>query len=82
MKYLKCAKVCPAKCLHNRASRVGYRRGVFWSPPYFAAAPGGAPIIILKDYTQQQKTPFEPFEGPYIPILKEGALRPPSGNNG
>jgi hypothetical protein len=27
-------------------------------PSYFAASCGGAPIIILKDYIQQQKTPL------------------------
>ena len=35
-----------------------YWKGALWSPSYFAASCGGAPIIILKDYIQQQKTPF------------------------
>ena len=35
-----------------------YFKGVLWSPSYFAASCGGAPINILKDYIQQQKTPF------------------------
>ena len=35
-----------------------YFRGVLWSPSYFAASCGGAPINILKDYIQQQKTPL------------------------
>jgi putative transposase len=30
------------------------RRGVLWSPSYFAASCGGAPIEILRQYIQQQ----------------------------
>lgn len=33
------------------------RRGVLWSPSYFAASCGGAPIEILKTYIQQQAVP-------------------------
>ncbi|HEY6389503.1 MAG TPA: transposase, partial [Candidatus Acidoferrum sp.] len=29
-----------------------------WSPSYFAASCGGAPISILKAYIEQQKTPL------------------------
>ena|SRR5215469_6270853 len=35
-----------------------YWKGVLWSPSYFAASCGGAPIDILKNYIQQQKTPL------------------------
>src|SRR6516162_6426790 len=38
-----------------------YWKGVLWSPPYFAASCGGAPINILKDY---------------IPALKDRAFTP------
>lgn len=31
------------------------RRGVLWSPSYFAASCGGAPINILRQYIQQQQ---------------------------
>jgi putative transposase len=31
------------------------RRGVLWSPSYFAASCGGAPIGILRQYIQQQQ---------------------------
>jgi putative transposase len=31
------------------------RRGVLWSPSYFAASCGGAPISILRQYIQQQQ---------------------------
>jgi putative transposase len=34
-----------------------YWKGVLWSPSYFAASCGGAPINILKEYIEQQKTP-------------------------
>ena len=31
------------------------RRGVLWSPSYFAASCGGAPIEILRQYIEQQQ---------------------------
>ena len=34
-----------------------YWRGILWSPSYFAASCGGAPISIIKQYILQQKTP-------------------------
>lgn len=34
-----------------------YWKGVLWSPSYFAASCGGAPIHIVKQYIQQQKSP-------------------------
>jgi len=34
-----------------------YWNGVLWSPSYFAASCGGAPISIVKQYIQQQTTP-------------------------
>lgn len=37
--------------------RKGYWRGVLWSPSYFAASCGGAPIAIVRQYIEQQKTP-------------------------
>jgi putative transposase len=33
-----------------------YWRGILWSPSYFAASCGGAPISIIKQYILQQKT--------------------------
>jgi putative transposase len=35
-----------------------YWKGVLWSPSYFAASCGGAPINILKAYIEQPKTPL------------------------
>jgi putative transposase len=34
-----------------------YWKGVLWSPSYFAASCGGAPIAILKTYIEQKRTP-------------------------
>ncbi|MBV9025328.1 MAG: IS200/IS605 family transposase [Streptomycetaceae bacterium] len=37
----------------NRAIMHGH----FWSPSYFAASCGGAPLSIIKEYIEQQKRP-------------------------
>ena len=34
-----------------------YWKGALWSPSYFAASCGGAPIEILRTYIEQQQTP-------------------------
>ena len=34
-----------------------YWRGVLWSPSYFAASCGRAPISIVRQYIEHQKTP-------------------------
>ena len=34
-----------------------YWKGVLWSPSYFAASCGGAPISIIRQYIEQQNTP-------------------------
>lgn len=34
-----------------------YRKGVLWSPSYFAASCGGAPLEIIRQYVEQQRTP-------------------------
>jgi putative transposase len=34
-----------------------YWKGVLWSPSYFAASCGGAPLSIVKQYIENQKTP-------------------------
>lgn len=34
-----------------------YWKGVLWSPSYFSASCGGAPISIIKQYIEQQNTP-------------------------
>jgi putative transposase len=37
--------------------RKHYWKGVLWSPSYFASSCGGAPISIVRQYIEQQKTP-------------------------
>jgi putative transposase len=37
--------------------RDRYHKGVLWSPSYFAASCGGAPIAIVRQYIEQQNTP-------------------------
>ena len=34
-----------------------YWKGVLWSPSYFSASCGGAPLTIIKQYIDHQKTP-------------------------
>ena len=34
-----------------------YWKGVLWSPSYFAASCGGAPISVIRQYIEQQQTP-------------------------
>jgi putative transposase len=34
-----------------------YRKGVLWSPSYFASSCGGAPLDIIKRYIESQRTP-------------------------
>jgi len=41
---------------NERLKRI-YWKGVLWSPSYFAASCGGAPIEIVKQYIEQQNTP-------------------------
>jgi len=58
-----------------------YYKGVLWSPSYFAASCGGAPIAIVRQYIEQQQTPTETPIGrvprPALPIsaLNGGAFR-------
>jgi len=37
--------------------RRRYWKGVLWSPSYLASSCGGAPISIVRQYIEQQKTP-------------------------
>ena len=39
------------------------RHRPFWSPSYFAASCGGAPLSIIQQYIQQQKAPVNPTSG-------------------
>jgi putative transposase len=35
-----------------------YFKAALWSPSYFAASCGGAPLEMIKQYVQQQRTPI------------------------
>lgn len=37
-----------------------YRDGVLWTPSYFAASAGGAPLEVLKQYVEQQRASSQP----------------------
>ena len=37
-----------------------YWKNVLWSPSYFAASCGGAPLGIIQQYVEQQKIPLYP----------------------
>ena len=43
----------------NRAIRHGH----FWSPSYFAASCGGAPLSIIRQYIEQQRAPARATSG-------------------
>lgn len=37
--------------------RDRYWKGALWSPSYFAASCGGAPVAIVRQYVERQRTP-------------------------
>lgn len=43
--------------LKHPALRKCYWKGTLWSPSYFAASCGGAPISIIRQYIEQQQKP-------------------------
>lgn len=53
---LKGASSYRLKKLHPQLAQY-YWKGALWSPSYFAGSCGGAPIEIVKQYIEQQKTP-------------------------
>jgi putative transposase len=48
-----------ARLLRQRRPDIArrYWKGVLWSPSYFAASCGGAPLSIIRQYVEQQRTP-------------------------
>jgi putative transposase len=48
-----------SRCLRKMRPELvrRYWKGVLWSPSYFAASCGGAPISIIRQYIEQQRTP-------------------------
>ena len=45
------------KCEKYPSIRKMLWGGALWSPSYFAGSCGGAPISIIRQYIEQQKTP-------------------------
>jgi putative transposase len=43
--------------LAHPALQKHYWKGALWSPSYFAASCGGAPIAIIRQYIEQQQKP-------------------------
>jgi REP-associated tyrosine transposase len=50
--------------------------GHFWSPSYFAAPCGRAPLSVIRRYTEQQRHPVNATSGAN-PALKDGACARP-----
>lgn len=52
-------KGASSRVLRNRYPEIAerYYKDVLWSPSYFAASCGGAPISIIRQYVEQQQTP-------------------------
>lgn len=48
-----------SRLLRQRRPDIARRcwKGVLWSPSYFAASCGGAPLSIVRQYVEQQRTP-------------------------
>ena len=48
-----------SRLLRQRRPEIArrYWKGVLWSPSYFAASCGGAPLSIIRQYVEQQRTP-------------------------
>ena len=54
---LKGASSRKIKMMHPELSKPTYMKDALWSPSYFAASVGGAPIDVLKRYIEQQDRP-------------------------
>ncbi len=52
-------KGASSRLLRNHYPEIAgrYYKNVLWSPSYFAASCGGAPISIIRQYVEQQQTP-------------------------
>lgn len=58
-KLVNSLKGASSRTMRNRFKNLGkrYYKGALWSPSYFAGSCGGAPISIIKEYIEKQKTP-------------------------
>ena len=58
---------------------TSYCKGKLWSPSYFAASCGGAPLEKLKAFIDSQNRPdcvrLHLRASPYIPVMNDGALQ-------
>lgn len=43
--------------LHHPEIANRYYKSALWGPSYFAASCGGAPLEVIKQYIEQQRTP-------------------------
>ena len=44
--------------IYYPAIKKHYYQNVLWSPSYFAASCGGAPISVIRQYIEQQQSPY------------------------
>ena len=58
-KLVNSLKGVSSRLLRQKFPRLAgfFRKSVLWSPSYFAASCGGAPIAIIRQYIEQQQTP-------------------------
>jgi putative transposase len=58
--------------------RPRYRKGVLWSPSYFAASCGGAPISIIRQYIERQRNPQSDSYRANAPLAHISGVKPRS----
>ena len=57
---MKSCKLWPVSVCKERPDLAGrLHRGVLWSPSYFAASCGGAPLLVVREYVESQRTPLK-----------------------
>jgi len=59
-KLVNSLKGVSSRMLRQRMPSIAnrYYKNVLWSPSYFAASCGGAPLSVIKQYVEQQDRPF------------------------
>ena len=59
-KLLNSLKGVSSRMLRQRMPSIAnrYNKNVLWSPSYFAAPCGGAPLSVIKQYVEQQDRPL------------------------
>jgi putative transposase len=58
-KLVNSLKGASSRVLRSRHPEIAerYFKNVLWSPSYFAASCGGAPLSVIRQYVEQQQTP-------------------------